>query len=60
MAAALLALQLGHDAATPTFWRQGSLVTADALPLFMRLLRPRIVFVTRSKMSLRPNTEKIN
>jgi len=32
MAAALLALQPGHNAATPTGKRQGSLVSADALP----------------------------
>ena len=36
LAAALLALQLGHNATTPTLRRQGSLVTADALPLHLR------------------------
>jgi hypothetical protein len=34
LAAALLALQPGHNAATPTKTRQGSLVSADALPPF--------------------------
>jgi len=37
MAATLLALQPGHDAATPTWLRQGSLVTADALPVVVKV-----------------------
>lgn len=39
MAAALLALLPGHNAATPTSMRQGSLVSADALPVCVRLSR---------------------
>jgi len=38
LAAALLALQPGHNAATPTWTRQGSLVSADALPTTLGLL----------------------
>ena len=32
MTATLLAARPEHNAATPTFWRQGSLITATALP----------------------------
>jgi|GEM_PF-2936946 hypothetical protein len=40
LAATLLALQPGHNAATPTWKRQGSLVTTDALPTRVGLLSP--------------------
>ena len=40
MAATLLVSRPEHNAATPTWKRQGSLVTADALPVVVELLRP--------------------
>jgi len=41
MAATFLVSRPGHDAATPTWKRQGSLVSADALPIAVGILRPR-------------------
>ena len=35
LAATLLVSRPGHNAATPTWWRQGSLVSADALPVLL-------------------------
>ena len=40
MAATLLVSRPEHNAATPTWKRQGSLVTADALPILVGFLRP--------------------
>ena len=46
MAATLLVSRPGHDAATPTCERQGSWVSATALPIAAGLLRPRAMAFT--------------
>jgi hypothetical protein len=43
MAATFLVSRPGHDAATPTWMRQGRLVTAEALPICLGFLSPRVM-----------------
>jgi hypothetical protein len=57
MAAALLALQPGHDAATPTRKRQGRLVTAEALPTLVGFLSPRAMRMHDLRETYQPRTK---
>ena len=43
MAATFLVSRPGHDAATPTWMRQGRLVSAEALPVIVGFLSPRVM-----------------
>jgi len=60
-AAALLALQLGHDATTPTSMNvRAFLVSAKALPAFVKFLCPRVMWMRDLRATLLHRRQNTN